>query len=174
MKCSLVFMGCCGDEHCRCARGLVSSSSGGGASGPSRGCSLQLQLPPWEAGWGGGRPVHRGGTGVGGGAPDVGIEAAAAAASRDCATMPELRQALQTRAWRWRPHGGDLDGVEAEEKAGIAEGCACGVRIVGGGEGRTDRKEGRAWAWVRRREGGAQGRRRKRRMGSRSRSRQRT
>ena len=105
-----------------------------------------------------------GGTGVGGGAPDVGIEAAAA--SRDGATMPELRQALQTRAWRWRPHGGDLDGVEAEEKAGIAEGCACGVRIVGGGEGRMDGKE--------RREGGAQGRRRKRRMGSRSHSRQRT
>ena len=163
MKCTLVFMGCCGDEHCRCARGLVSSSSGGGTSGPSRGCSLQLQQPPWEAGWGGGRPVHRGGTGVGGGSPDVGIEAAA---SRDSATMPELRQALQTRAWRWRPHGGDLDGVEAEEKAGIAEGCACGVRIVGGGEGRMDGKE--------RREGGAQGRRRKRRMGSRSRSRQRT
>jgi len=72
--------------------------------------SLGGRLGRWEAG------LHRGGTGVGGGAPDVGIEAAAAAAaSRDGATMPELRQALQTRAWRWRPHGGDLDGVEAEE-----------------------------------------------------------
>jgi len=41
-------------------------------------------------------PVHRGGTGVGGGAPDAGVEAAAAA-SRDGTTTPELGEALELR-----------------------------------------------------------------------------
>ena len=83
---------------------------GGGAAGLRR---------PWRSHWSaveapelgaasvrGVAPVHRGGTEVGGGAPDAGVEAAAAA-SRDGATTLklgealELRQALQTRAWRW-------------------------------------------------------------------------
>ena len=41
-------------------------------------------------------PVHRGGTGVGGGAPDAGVEAAAVA-SRDGTTTPELGEALELR-----------------------------------------------------------------------------
>jgi len=63
IKCSLVILGCREDEHCRCPHDLFSSSSGGGASGPSRGVpfsygwrSLQLQLPPWEASDPSGRP----------------------------------------------------------------------------------------------------------------------
>jgi len=63
IKCSLVILGCREDEHCRCPHDLFSSSSGGGASGPSRGVpcsygwrSLQLQQPPWEASDPSGRP----------------------------------------------------------------------------------------------------------------------
>ena len=63
IKCSLVILGCREDEHSRCPHDLFSSSSGGGASGPSRGVpcsygwhSLQLQQPPWEASDPSGRP----------------------------------------------------------------------------------------------------------------------
>jgi len=50
----------------------------------------------WAASVRGVAPVHRGGTGVGGGAPDAGVEAAAAA-SRDGTTTPELGEALELR-----------------------------------------------------------------------------
>ena len=73
---------------------------GGGAAGLRR---------PWRSRWfaveapelgaasvRGVAPVHRGGTGVGGGAPDAGVEAAAAA-SRDGTMTPELGEALELR-----------------------------------------------------------------------------